>query len=210
MRSVRHWSMWWNVTSLCARVFRLGEGGPEQVVYLLQRLIVVVGCIDAHGWSAAELREAVEAVARGTFDLNNEIPLRATLFQVDEDEHVLAAVVHHIAADGWSVAPLVADLQSAYASRSAGRTPEWAPLPVQYVDYTAAAGRIWAIWPIPTAVSRGRWRIGSRHWPDFPNGWSCRRIGHIRRWRITGVPVWRCRCPPNCTSGFAMSLVSTT
>ena len=84
----------------------------------------------------SRLDEAVGAAARHPFDLATEIPLRARLFRVAEDEHVLVAVVHHIAADGWSMTPLVADLGVAYASRCAGRAPAGPPLAVQYVDYT--------------------------------------------------------------------------
>ncbi|MFV8162157.1 amino acid adenylation domain-containing protein [Mycobacterium sp. 134] len=117
-------------------VFRSVDGVPEQVVVPADVADFGWQVVDAVGWSLAELREAIEAVAGYTFDLSSEIPLQARLFGVGGDEFVLAGVVHHIAADGWSVAPLVADLQAAYAARSGGQVPQWVPLPVQYVDYT--------------------------------------------------------------------------
>ncbi|MDT5151720.1 MAG: hypothetical protein QOI01_3453, partial [Mycobacterium sp.] len=112
------------------------DGVPRQEVVAPERAEFGWDIVEATGWSAARLDEAIEDTARRSFDLTHEIPLRARLFRVADDEHVLVGVVHHIAADGWSIAPLMADLGLAYASRSAGRDPMSVPLPVQYVDYT--------------------------------------------------------------------------
>ncbi|WP_142281571.1 non-ribosomal peptide synthetase, partial [Mycobacterium kyorinense] len=117
-------------------VFRSVEGVPQQIVIPIERADFEWSVVDATEWRESQLGEAIDEVARHTFDLTAEIPLRARLFTVSADEHVLVAVVHHIAADGWSIAPLVRDLSTAYASRCARRAPDWARLPVQYVDYT--------------------------------------------------------------------------
>ncbi|MEV0948911.1 condensation domain-containing protein, partial [Rhodococcus sp. NPDC049939] len=83
-----------------------------------------------------QLDDAVAAAAGYRFDLATEIPLRATILRCRPDEHVLVLLVHHIAGDGWSLAPLIEDLTHAYTARRDGEEPHWQPLPVQYADYT--------------------------------------------------------------------------
>ncbi|WP_459973699.1 amino acid adenylation domain-containing protein, partial [Mycobacterium sp. MUNTM1] len=117
-------------------LFVAPDGIARQLVVPAERADLGWQIIDATGWSASRLADAIEAAVRLPFDLAAEIPLRARLFCIADDEHVLVAAVHHIAADGLSIAPLVADLGVAYASRCAGQAPGWAPLPVQYADYT--------------------------------------------------------------------------
>ncbi len=83
-----------------------------------------------------ELAEALAAEAARGFDLESDLPWRVTLFGIGPAEHALLVVLHHIAADGWSLDVLTRDLATAYAARTGGRAPDWAPLPVQYADFT--------------------------------------------------------------------------
>jgi nonribosomal peptide synthetase DhbF len=85
----------------------------------------------------ARFEEAVAAASGHRFDLSAEPPVRALLLTDERDRrhHVLLLVLHHIAADGWSLAPLTRDLSRAYAARTRGTEPRWDPLPIQYSGY---------------------------------------------------------------------------
>ena len=71
----------------------------------------------------------------GTFDVSVDPPLRVRLLAADSGERLLLIVVHHIAADGWSMAPLVHDLGVAYTTRVNDLTSPLPSLPVQYADF---------------------------------------------------------------------------
>ncbi|MFI1162009.1 condensation domain-containing protein, partial [Streptomyces sioyaensis] len=92
--------------------------------------------LPVHEVSEDDLPGVLREAARYAFDLSREIPVRTWLFATGSGEWMLLLVVHHVAADGWSLGPLARDLAKAYTDRRAGRGPSWSPLPVQYADYT--------------------------------------------------------------------------
>ncbi|MGW4285161.1 amino acid adenylation domain-containing protein, partial [Nocardia sp. NPDC004750] len=83
-----------------------------------------------------ELPDWLRGFALTGFDVAAEVPLRIALAEIGPGDHVVVVVVHHIAADGASVAPFLRDLLSAFLSRRNRARPSWQPLPVQYADYT--------------------------------------------------------------------------
>ncbi|WP_238421308.1 non-ribosomal peptide synthetase [Gordonia sp. 'Campus'] len=91
-------------------------------------------------------RVVLDAVTTG-FDLAVDWPVRTRLLEIGGDdagsrEFVLAVVLHHVASDGESLAPLVADLTTAYLARAAGAEPRFEPLAVQYADFAIWQRRV--------------------------------------------------------------------
>ncbi|MEU6602754.1 amino acid adenylation domain-containing protein [Streptomyces flaveolus] len=114
-------------------VFPERDGAPHQLVVEADRARIDYTVTDV---DRAGLDPALSAAAERGFDLERDLPIRATVFRLGPEEHVLLLVLHHIAGDGWSMGPLTRDLGRAYAARCRGQRPGWEPLPVQYADYT--------------------------------------------------------------------------
>ncbi|RKH55730.1 non-ribosomal peptide synthetase, partial [Corallococcus llansteffanensis] len=71
------------------------------------------------------------------FDLKQGPLVRARLWKLDVQEHVLVITMHHIVSDGWSVGVLVREVSALYAAFAQGRPSPLPELPVQYADYAA-------------------------------------------------------------------------
>ncbi|MFE0458773.1 amino acid adenylation domain-containing protein [Kitasatospora sp. NPDC058965] len=84
---------------------------------------------------ATRAAELISARAAEPFDLAAGPLLRVLLLRLGAEEHVLALVLHHIVADGWSVDLLQRELDALYAGHADGAPAQLPPLPVQFGDY---------------------------------------------------------------------------
>ncbi|WOC13045.1 amino acid adenylation domain-containing protein [Gordonia sp. MP11Mi] len=103
-------------------------GNGQQVITPVDRVselldVVVVDRLD----------DLLAAVHTG-FDVRTDLPIRARLTH-EGDRTALLLVLHHIAGDGQSLAPLLRDVVAAYLARAAGSAPAWDPRPIGFADF---------------------------------------------------------------------------
>ena len=82
-----------------------------------------------------EARRLAIEDARRPFDIHRGPVLRATLVRLDEQDHVLILIIHHIATDGWSIWPFIHELGTLYEACLAHQPSPLPELPIQYADF---------------------------------------------------------------------------
>ncbi|WP_241052267.1 non-ribosomal peptide synthetase, partial [Achromobacter xylosoxidans] len=83
----------------------------------------------------AAVRHAAAGLVAQPFDLAQGPVLRAALLRRGEQDHVLVLVLHHIAADGWSLQLLQDELAQCYEARAQGVAPRLAEPALTCADY---------------------------------------------------------------------------
>ncbi|MFC9472709.1 condensation domain-containing protein [Nocardia sp. NPDC056952] len=89
----------------------------------------------------ATARHLVDLQAARPFELRTEPGLRAILIRLDDEQHVLCWVMHHIVCDGWSKSIFAQELSSYYAEYHKGGMTITAPQ-ATYGDFVAFQQRI--------------------------------------------------------------------
>ncbi len=116
---------------------RFGEVAGEPVQTFAAPALFALPVIDLSGLGPAGEEAASQAAAqqaRAPFDLGTAPPLRLALVRLSPQRHLLLWVLHHLVADGGSMAVLAREVAAAYHARTAGGPPA-GELAVQYGDY---------------------------------------------------------------------------
>ncbi len=120
-------------------VFPITDGRPTQQI--LPALAVAMPAVDLSALAPAvrrtEARRLVDRGARLPFDPARGPLVRALLFRLAPAEHQALLTLHHLAADGWSMGVLLAELSAFYRARLAGTELSLRELPIQFGDFAA-------------------------------------------------------------------------
>ena len=130
----------------------------------------------------AALASRLAEAASTAIDLSREIPLRAWLFCLEPQRHVLLLVLHHIAGDGWSMGPLSQDLAQAYTAAAAvARRRPLPSSPCSMPTTLCGSASSWERRAIPRACWHSSLASGARRWLEHRRNSTCLPTARARR-----------------------------
>lgn len=127
--------------------FTIVAGQPSQVIrptsdFRLEILGVSSGQNPGQADDPALILNALVKEAQQPFDLAHGPLLRAVLWHVAAEEHILLLLMHHIISDGWSLQLFFRELSSLYQAYTLGQPSPLPEPPLQYTDF-AVWQRAW-------------------------------------------------------------------
>ena len=135
----------WSLDQLVVRheavrtTFSADNGVPHQTIRNIAQIeLPVVDLTDTDPDKRnSEARILVDREVQAPFDLERDTLLRARLFRLGNEDHILVLTMHHIVSDGWSMGVLMRDLIELYGARVRNADPSLPELSIQYVDFAA-------------------------------------------------------------------------
>src|SRR5262249_53445130 len=117
--------------------FSMAAGEPVQIIcpQLNLKLQIVDLSDRAESEREDEARKQADEEVRQRFNLTQGPLLRVTLLRLADQDHVLVLILHHIVADGWSMAVLQRELSILYQAFSSAQPSPLPDLPIQYADF---------------------------------------------------------------------------
>ena len=117
--------------------FEVVADRPVQVVAPMTSVEMPVTDLSAEPQRDADVMRLCREEARRPFNLARDLMLRASFFRLELKRHALFLNLHHIAADGWSVAVLLRELGILYEAFCQAQASPLQELPIQYADFSA-------------------------------------------------------------------------
>jgi len=113
--------------------FIVADGSPVQLVQPDSR--IRVNKVALENTEDAQIHNELTRLTQTAFALDTGPLLQVSLLQLNETDHMLHIVMHHIIGDAWSTDVLLRELAGFYNAACAGEAASLPPLPIQFGDY---------------------------------------------------------------------------
>nr|AHZ46178.1 PKS/NRPS [uncultured bacterium 14-4D] len=118
--------------------FPVKDGRPVQRIHPFEPVELPIEKLDEipRDERPSEARRRIDKELKHAFQLDRLPLIRWKLYRIHDEEHLLLHQEHHLVHDGWSYGIFLAELSALYDAYDAGETPELAPPPIQYRDFS--------------------------------------------------------------------------